>query len=260
MTDIEGVTGVTTFPQAEKSDFGKRMLMHDLKAVLEGIKEAGAEAVIYDMHTDGRNVNIEEIDCPVIMGKPILPHLWRGVGKNTVDGMFMLGLHTMQNAGGALLQHSYLREYESIHLNGQLVGEIGVEAALAGEAGVPLKLVTGDNLGCKEAEDLIDGIITCSVKESLAEDSAICYTPDVTYKALKDAAKKATLANVKPFMLNAPYEIKIKFSECKYQEAMKKLHPEIFENENTVVMRGQNLLETWSEYLVYERQMIASCQ
>ena len=26
MTDIEGVTGVTTFPQAEKSEFGKRIL------------------------------------------------------------------------------------------------------------------------------------------------------------------------------------------------------------------------------------------
>ena len=71
MTDIEGVTGVTTFEQAEKSDFGKEMLMNDLCAVLEGIKEAGHEAVVYDMHTDGRNVNISRIDVPVVMGKPI---------------------------------------------------------------------------------------------------------------------------------------------------------------------------------------------
>ena len=80
MTDIEGVTGVTTFSQAESSDFGKAMLMNDLKAVLSGIKNAGAEAVVYDMHTDGRNVDITEIDCPVVMGKPILPTRWRGVG------------------------------------------------------------------------------------------------------------------------------------------------------------------------------------
>ena len=260
MTDIEGVTGVTTFPQAEKSEFGKRMLMHDLLAVLDGIKEMGAEAVIYDMHTDGRNVNVEEVDFPVVMGKPILPHLWRGVGGEGFDGLFMVGLHTMQNAGGHLLQHSYLREYDSIHINGILVGEIGVEAALAGEAGVPLKLVTGDDMGCREAEDLIDGVITCAVKESLAEDSAICLTPDKTGVLLKEAAKKAVSAQVKPFILTPPYEIRIEFSKCRYLNAMRKLHPEIFENKNTVVMRGENLLETWSKYLVYEREMIASCQ
>ena len=260
MTDIEGVTGVTTFPQAEKSEFGRRMLMHDLLAVLDGIKEAGAEAVIYDMHTDGRNVDIEQVDCPVVMGKPILPELWRGVGGEGIDGFFMVGLHTMQHANGSLLQHSYLREYDSIHLNGILVGEIGVEAALAGEAGVPLKLVTGDDMGCKEAEELIDGIVTCTVKESLSEDSAICYTPDVTANLLKEAAKKAVNANVSPFALKPPYEIKIKYSKCRYLEVMKNLHPEIFENEDTVVMRGEKLLETWSQYLIYEREMIAACQ
>ena len=58
MTDIEGVTGVTTFAQAENTQFGRDMLMHDLRAVLEGIKNAGGEAVVYDMHTDGRNIDI----------------------------------------------------------------------------------------------------------------------------------------------------------------------------------------------------------
>ena len=67
MTDIEGVSGVTTFPQAEKSEFGREMLMNDLCAVLEGIRRAGAEAVVYDMHTDGRNVDITRIDAPVVM-------------------------------------------------------------------------------------------------------------------------------------------------------------------------------------------------
>ena len=51
MTDIEGVTGVTSFEQAENSDFGKRMLMNDLKAVLDGIAEEGAEAIVYAICT-----------------------------------------------------------------------------------------------------------------------------------------------------------------------------------------------------------------
>lgn len=255
MTDIEGVTGVTTFKQAENSEFGREMLMNDLHAVLEGIKSAGADAVVYDMHTDGRNVKIDELDVPVVMGKPILGDLYRGVGSD-FDGLFLVGLHTMQHVPNALLAHSYLREYDAIYLNGMKVGEIGVEAALAGEQGIPLKFVSGDDLGCREAEDLIENIVTCPVKTSLTEDTAVCLPPYKTYKMLKKAAKKAVKSNIKPFALKAPFEIKIEYSDCAYLKTMREIHPEIFVDERTVVMKGDNLLKTWSEYLKYEKEMV----
>ena len=259
MTDIEGVTGVTTFAQAENTLFGRDMLMHDLRAVLEGIKNAGGEAVVYDMHTDGRNIDILQIDAPVVMGKPILGDLWRGVGGEGFDGLFMVGLHTMQHTG-ALLEHSYLREYDAIYLNGILVGEIGMEAALAGEQGVPLKFVSGDDMGCAEGAAFVDGLVTCAVKKSLTPDTAVCLSPSETRKLLGRAAREAVNADIKPFAVQGPYEIKIVFSDCEYLKKMKELHPEIFVNENTVVMRGNDLLKVWSEYLVYEKEMVKKCQ
>ena len=256
MTDIEGVTGVTTFAEAENSQFGKDMLMNDLNAVLNGIWKAGGQAIVYDMHTDGRNVDLSDLCVPVVRGKPILPNNWRGVGGEKIDGLFLVGLHTMQHTG-ALLAHSYLREYDSIHINGTLVGEIGMEAALAGELGIPLKFVSADDAGCREAEELIPDIVTCAVKKSLGDDTAICYPPKVTYNKLYDGAMRAVGRNVSTLKFNSPYEIKIKFSDCKYLQIMKEIHPEIFENENTAVMRGDNLLETWSEYLKYEKEMVS---
>lgn len=254
MTDIEGVTGVTTFLQAEKSDFGREMLMNDLCAVLDGIKDAGAEAVVYDMHTDGRNVDISQIDVPVVMGKPILGDLYRGVGAG-FDGLFLLGLHTMQHTGH-LLAHSYLREYDAIYLNGLLVGEIGIEAALAGEQGIPLKFISGDDMGCAEGEALIENIVTCSVKNSLGDDVAICLPPQKTAYMLREKAHEAVKANIKPFEVMAPYEIKIVYSACRYLDVMKQIHPEIFVDERTVLMKGDNLLQTWSQYLKYEKEMV----
>ncbi len=254
MTDIEGVTGVTTFLQAEKSDFGKEMLMNDLKAVIRGIKNAGADAVVYDMHTDGRNIDISQIDIPVVMGKPILEDNYRGVGSD-FNGLFMVGLHTMQHTG-ALLEHSYLREYDAIYLNGILVGEIGMEAALAGEQGIPLKFVSSDDLGCKEGEALIENLVSCAVKTSLSEDTAICLPPVQTAEMLAEKAYKAVNADIKPFKVEGPFEIRIKYSDCDYLKTMQRLHPEIFENESTVVMRGDSLLRTWSQYLKYEKEMV----
>lgn len=254
MTDIEGVTGVTTFPQAEKSEFGREMLMNDLCAVLEGIRDAGADAVVYDMHTDGRNVDISRVGSPVVMGKPILGELYRGVGSD-FDGLFLLGLHTMQHTGH-LLAHSYLREYDAIYLNGLLVGEIGIEAALAGEQGIPLKFISGDDMGCLEAKELISDIVICPVKKSLGDDTAICISPENTAKMLREKAAEAVRAEVKPFVVESPYEIRIVYSDCRYLKIMKEIHPEIFVDERTVVMRGENLLKTWSQYLIYEKEMV----
>ena len=82
MTDIEGVTGVTTYAQAENSQLGRDMLMNDLLAVIEGIRtDAHHDIVVYDMHTDGRNIDITLLpeDVQVIMGKPINGQLYKGV-------------------------------------------------------------------------------------------------------------------------------------------------------------------------------------
>ena len=255
MTDIEGVSAVTSFEIAEKSEFGREMLMSDLTSVLRGIEDAGCEAIVYDMHTDGRNVDISKINCPAVLGKPILPELWRGVGDE-IDGLFMVGLHTMQNVPGACLAHSYLREYDEIYINGVLVGEIGVEAALAGERNIPLVFVSGDDLGCLEAEKLADGVVTAAVKKSLTENSALCLPISESQKLLYEKALLAAKADVKPVKFTPPYEIKIKFSQCYYLNKMKKIHPEIFISDDTVLMKGNNLLKTWSEYLTYEREML----
>ena len=125
---------------------------------------------------------------------------------------------------------------------------------------MPLKFVSGDDLGCREAEALGTGVVTCPVKTSLGADTALCLAPSESAVRLRKAAKKAALTTVAPFTVKAPYEIRIQFSDCPYLSKMRELHPEIFENENTVVMRGEQLLPTWSQYLIYEKAMVAACR
>lgn len=226
MTDIEGVTGVTSYQQAENSQFGRDMLMNDLIAVIDGIRSQGHhEIVVYDMHTDGRNVDISRLpeDVPVVMGKPIDGKLWRGVGSG-FNGLFMVGLHAMSREPGAMLAHSYLREYDSIHINEDLVGEIGVECLLAGEQGTPLVFVAGDDKGCAEAEAFAPGVVTAVVKRSLGEAQALCDPPAKTVQMLKAAAAEATkkAAYLQPIKPDMPVTVTIKYSECEYLKIMRK--------------------------------------
>ena len=261
MTDIEGVTGVTTYQQAENSQLGRDMLMHDLLSVIEGIRAEGDhEIVVYDMHTDGRNVDMTKLpeDIPVVMGKPINGKIYRGIGGD-YDGLFMVGLHAMSREPGAMLAHSYLIQYDAIHINGELVGEIGVERALAGEQGFPLVFVSGDDKGCEEAKALDSKISTAAVKISLDEAQALCYPPAKTEKLLKEAAAEAVrnAKNISPKNFGKDVAVRVQFSQCMYLENMKKLHPEIFVNENTVEVTGKDgLLECWSRYLEMEKAMV----
>lgn len=262
MTDIEGVSGVTSFPQAENSDFGRRMLMHDLKAVISGIKRAGAhEIVVYDMHTDGRNVDLEQLDedIPVIAGKPISRTVYRGIGGG-YDGLFLLGLHSMQNVENALLAHSYLREYDAIHINGKLVGEIGVEAYLAGEQNIPLVFVSGDDVGCKEAEDLVPGVYTAVVKQSVGSAQALCLPLKKTEEILSDMAEKAAknASSVKPLVPDRNVTVEVIFSQCRYREIMQQLHPDYFTDLCTLRISGEGMLNTWGKYLLIEQEMISA--
>ncbi|MBR2037852.1 MAG: M55 family metallopeptidase [Lachnospiraceae bacterium] len=260
MTDIEGVTGITTYPQAENSQLGRDMLMHDLLAVIEGIRaEEHHEIVVYDMHTDGRNVDMTKLpeDINVVMGKPINGKVYRG-GCGPFDGLFMVGLHAMSREPGAMLAHSYLREYDAIHINEELVGEIGVERALAGEQGTPLVFVSGDDKGCEEAKALDPAIVTAVVKNSLDDAQAVCMPPAKTREILKAAATEAA-AKAKDIAAKAtqmPVTIKITYSECRYLEIMKQLYPDVFVDKRTVEMKGDNLLQCWSEYLAMERDMV----
>ena len=112
-----------------------------------------------------------------------------------------------------------------------------------------------DNAATTPLCDAAKSAMTAAM-ECFGNPSSVHETGAEAAKLLREAAAKAARTPVAPFKVEAPYEIKIVYSECPYLHTMKRLHPEIFENENTVVMRGDNLLKTWSQYLVYEKEMV----
>jgi D-amino peptidase len=265
-SDIEGVTGVTTYKQAEGSEFGRQMLMNDLLACIEGILSTGEhQIVVYDEHTDGRNVDISQLpDCvSVIMGKPAYRSDWGGI-DSSYDAMMMVGFHARSGVEGALLPHSYSRKNLNIRINGRVVGEIGMEAAIAGDFGVPLWLVTGDSAGMAEARETVRGVETVSVKEAMGEFEALCYTPKVTAKRIYEAAKKImdeeknmvrTPKRVKPLKFDGPIEIEIDLADSDYTAKLKRFHPEIFSAVNTVKLSGATVTEVWSDYLNIQKEV-----
>ena len=227
--DIEGVSGVVSYEQAEpgKPEFalGQRLFMSDLLALMEGLNKGGAdEIVVYDEHYYGRNIDIDQLpeNVTVICGKPPYRTDWAGGLDASFAGLILLGLHSKRNSG-ELLHHSYEPDIDDLILNGVSVGEIGMEAAIAGDWGVPLVLITADSAGVKEAESLVPGVVGVSVKKSLSPESGACLSARRSAHLIRDAAEQivGTPPPVEPYRVTDP-ELKVVFNAGPYRDQFRR--------------------------------------
>lgn len=255
--DIEGVTGVVSFEQAEPGKpeyaFGQRMFMCDLMALLEGLSAGGAdEVVIYDEHYYGRNIDLEEllVNASAICGKQPYRADWAGGLDESFAGVILLGFHSKFGTPGGLLHHTYELDTRDLRLNGVSVGEIGMEAAVAGDYGVPVIMVTADSAGVAEAEALLPGTAGVVVKESLGEASGQCYPVAVTSELIRSAAQKVVEEPppVLPYAVGEEATLEIELNDGPYLDAVRATLSTEMTDERTLVITGETATAAWAEY------------
>jgi D-aminopeptidase len=255
--DIEGVSGVVSYlqsePGKEEFEFGRKMFMADLIGLVNGLNDGGAETiVVYDEHYYGRNVDLCVLpeNVSVICGKPPYRRDWAGGLDETFDGLILLGFHSKRGTANGLLDHSYEPDIRNINLNGVSVGEIGIEAAIAGDYGVPLVMITGDSAGIEEAEKLIPGVVGAAVKTSVTNSGGICFSVKQTSKMIYDKAcnivKKAP--DVRPYSVGNDVRLEITLNPGEFCETFNRLFKKDMLNETTVVIKGRNATEAWAGY------------
>ena len=215
-TDLEGVTGVYGFHQTREPGTpanleARRLLMGDIAAVAEGLKEASvAEILVWDGHGAGPNF-IPELMMPgvrYIMGK--CPG---GYGLDeSCDGVVLLGFHAMNGTQDGVLHHTQNSRLEKKYwYDGVDRGEIYQEAVIVGHYEVPVILVTGDEAACREArETLGEAVPTVAVKKGICREAAVLIAPEETRELLKTGAKAAVAAipDLKPYHIKRPVELR----------------------------------------------------
>jgi D-amino peptidase len=182
---------------------GRRLLMADVDAATAAALGAGAERVIVcDTHHGGGNLII-----PELLADPRVTYHGRsqasGHGKSrwmpdldeSVDRLMLMGHHGKAGTAGAFLPHTWSLDWADFHINGESVGEIGIEACFAGYWDVPLILVQGEATACREAEAQFPGVVTAAVKRAESHDR--CSGPDAA-SARRLTAQKVAEALAKP--------------------------------------------------------------
>jgi D-amino peptidase len=254
---MEGITGIVNPAQVSLGTyeyaFGRRMLMHDLLALVEGLHDAGVDdIVLYDEHATGRNIDVDRMPpyVTVICGKPAYRPEWAGGLDASFSGMILLGLHAKAGTEGAVMPHTYEGAITDLRLNGISVGEIGMEAAIAGDFGVPTLLVVADSAGAAEAQATLPGVHTVAVKQSLAATSACCLSTNLTAQQIRSAAVAclASASHSTPFCLASPVQFEVDLCPGPYLDAARALVPDRMNGDSTIMLKGNNATSVWSEF------------
>ncbi|MDD7740698.1 MAG: M55 family metallopeptidase [Fusicatenibacter sp.] len=217
MVDIEGISGIYTREQVlpyEGMRFaeGRRYMTDEVNVCVSTLKSAGADKVyVYDCHGNSSTVIWEELTKEAdyyICGSH---DGGRMPGLEECDAVVLLGYHAMAGTKGAVLEHTFSSMgIQNLYLNGEKVGEIGIDAAIAGEKGKKVLLVSGDDKACAEAKRLLPDVVTCEVKRGMNSYGAMMLPREKAHQLLSEKIVMAmkNASKVKPLQVNKPVVIR----------------------------------------------------
>jgi D-amino peptidase len=196
--DMEGATGVTwpadVEPGTEQWQRCRRMFTSDVNAAIGGLLDGGAEEVmVNEAHATMRNLLLEELDERAVMltGRHKDLSMVEGIQRPGVAGVAFVGYHAGAGRDG-VLAHTYLpNSITGVRVNGAPASEGRLNALVAAEYGVPVILVTGDDVTCQDAASYAPQAQTSAVKDWVSRYSAVCRPPRVTAAAIRAAAASA---------------------------------------------------------------------
>ncbi|WP_097870524.1 M55 family metallopeptidase [Streptomyces sp. rh34] len=217
--DMEGVSGIVhpseTNPERYDYQRGRELMTADANAVVAGVLDADptAEVLVADAHGTFRNLLPEQLDrrARLVRGKPRALNMLAGLDEGT-DAALFVGYHVRAGEGPGVLAHTMNGEILDVRVAGRSLGEIGLNAAMAGHLGVPVVLLSGDDAACAEMTDLVPAAVTVPVKEALGMAAAVTLHPEEARDRLRRAAADAVTrrAAIPPLTLTpAPLDVEV---------------------------------------------------
>ncbi|MEU0252933.1 M55 family metallopeptidase [Streptomyces sp. NPDC006184] len=217
--DMEGATGVTwpadVLPGTPQWERCRTMFTSDVNAAVEGFFDGGADRVLVnEAHWTMRNLLLERLDERVEMltGRHKALSMVEGVQHGDVDGIAFVGYHAGAGMAG-VLAHTYLaNQITGVWLNGVRASEGLLNAHVVAEYGVPVVLVTGDDVACEDALGYAPEAWKVAVKDHVSRYAAVCRTPARTAADIRAAAKEAAALAVRHEPAEAgPFTVAVEF-------------------------------------------------
>lgn len=224
-TDMEGLPGINSWHQVNDKDprFLNEYLVETLKWVVDGIKASDHNSevdqiLICDSHSLGENIpyDFTEYDNRLYLIRGGLRDYYMMAGlDSSFSTVFFVGYHAGVGTIHGIMDHTY--SSASVHemrINGIRMNETLVNAAFAGEFGIPVSLVIGDRALVEELKSTLKETTLIETKIGLSRFSAIMKPKNVVKQEIIEGVKSALQKNkmIMPYRIQVPYKLEIEFN------------------------------------------------
>ena len=208
ISDMEGVAGISRWEQvsagASGYEEGRRLYTGEINATVRGAFAGGAsEVVVMDCHGAGGDWSFNSLIPEALDPRCefVVQTRWTeytAMLEHGCDVALLVGQHARAGSADGVLSHTVSStRWHNLRFNGSRVGEVAINAALCGTWGTPVALVTGDDVVCREAGELLGPRLrTLAVKQGLGRFSAR-HLPPARARVLLEAAARDALADVR---------------------------------------------------------------
>jgi D-amino peptidase len=227
--DMEGVAGVVSSDQLGPTSFEyerfRTFMTNEVLAAIEGARAAGAtEFVVSDSHGNAENLLIDKFpkDVQIVRGFPRPLAMMEGIDGG-FGAVLFVGYHaSTTNPAGVRAHTMSSANLADVRIQGVSVPEAGFNAAIAGHFGVPVAMITGDDVIVKEAQALLGPIEGVAVKQALGFHSAKTLTPEASCEAIREGARRAVgrLREFKPYRVATPVAVEVRFKNYRPAELL----------------------------------------
>lgn len=191
----------------------RQELTDEINAAIAGAREAGAtQFVVNDGHggTLFRNTLPERLDPEAILIRGYPKPIVMSTGMNPeIDAIFLIAGHANAGTPG-VMSHNFA--FDSFAVNGKVLNEAGIAAFIGGAMGVPMALVTGDNVLTAETQHMLGPIEAVTVKIAQSRSAAAGYAPARVHAMIREAAARAVrrvrAGELRPLRLERPHRVR----------------------------------------------------
>jgi D-amino peptidase len=218
--DIEGVVGVVTRDQGRPGGFeyeqARGWMTDTVLSVCAAAREAGAEQlVVADSHGHGYNLQLERMPdyVQLVRSWPRPLGMMQGIELGTYAGALLIGYHAGSTNLGGVLAHTLSSDlFQEVSLNGRVVSEAAISAAIAGYYSVPVLMVAGDDVCVAETKAQLGDITGAALKFAYGTTSALNPSLSVATARLHEATLEAIASRGvrRPYIVPGPVSVELR--------------------------------------------------
>lgn len=250
--DMEGISGISGDDQlsAGGAEYGRsrKLMVEDANAAIRGALAAGAtDILVNDSHGGQRNLLSEDLHPKA----RLISHSFKRHGMmegldETFDAILYIGYHAKAETPAGLFAHTGSGVVRDLEINGQSVGEGGLNSALAAWYGVPVVLVTGDDVAVRQVQETAPGARGVYVKRAINVRAVELKPLQKAREEIELAAREAVARASRPKTQKLDqYRVRMRFRNFIIPEIAGAFEGIVIETPDTVTFTRKTMPEAY---------------